>query len=274
MLLCGIIDELEKDSTNQLSYYFYQATEKSLNNATAVLRGLIYSLEVQCPRLVSYVRKEHDSGGWQRYEGLNAWEVMSKILEAMVRDPVLDGVILIVNALEECGMDRSKLLNFIARISSSSPAKWIVSGRNWLGIEETLDNTTHKVALRLELNEEFVSDTIRTFTQSIPGEETGGTQEHLIDNSNGTFLWAALVCQELADYRVRKKHTLNALKAFPPGLEPLYGWKIEQISDSKDADLCKEVLAVVSVVYRPVALQMFRFVFLHGVATERFGKTR
>ncbi|GKT82902.1 NACHT and WD domain-containing protein [Colletotrichum tofieldiae] len=253
------------DSTNQLSYFFCQATERSLNNATAVLRGLIYSLAVQYPRLISYVRKEHDSGGKQRFEGLNAWEVMSKILEAMVRDPVLDGVILIVDALDECRMDRPKLLNFIARISSSSPAKWIVPSRNWMGIEETLDSTTHKVALRLELNEESVSDAVRTFIQyqverlaalkKYDEATRNAVQQHFIDNSNGTFLWAALVFQELADYRVRKKHTLNVLKTFPPGLEPLYGRMVEQISDSKDADLCKEIPAVVSVVYRPVTLQ-------------------
>ncbi|OHW95573.1 nwd1 protein [Colletotrichum incanum] len=265
MLLCGIIDELEKDSTNQLSYFFCQATERSLNNATAVLRGLIYSLVVQYPRLISCVRKEYDSGGKQRFEGLNAWEVMSKILESMVHDPVLDGVILIVDALDECGMDRLKLLNFIVRISSSSPAKWIVSSRNWLDIEETLDSTTHKVALRLELNEESVSDAVLTYIQykvdklavlkKYDGATRDTVQQHLINNSNGTFLWVALVCQELADHRVRKKHTLNVLKTFPPGLEHLYGRMIEHISDSKDADLCKEILAVVSVVYRPVTLQ-------------------
>lgn len=44
MLLCGIIDELSKmamDKTN-ISFFFCQATNSRINNATAVLRGLIY----------------------------------------------------------------------------------------------------------------------------------------------------------------------------------------------------------------------------------------
>jgi NACHT domain len=46
MLLCGIINELTKPkSTDQLlSYFFCQATDSRLNNASAVLRGLIYML--------------------------------------------------------------------------------------------------------------------------------------------------------------------------------------------------------------------------------------
>ena len=43
MLLCGIINELaERNSV--LSYFFCQATDARINNATAVLRGLIYML--------------------------------------------------------------------------------------------------------------------------------------------------------------------------------------------------------------------------------------
>ncbi|GKU14713.1 unnamed protein product, partial [Fusarium langsethiae] len=61
-------------------------------------------------------------------------------------------------------------------------------------------------------------------------------------------------CQELADSKVRKRHTLDTLKSFPPGLDPLYKRMVEHISDSKDADRCKDTLALASVVYRPINL--------------------
>ncbi|ROT35722.1 hypothetical protein SODALDRAFT_393453 [Sodiomyces alkalinus F11] len=132
MLLCGVIDELEKDPANRLSYFFCQATEQKLNNATAVLRGLIYSLVRQHPSLISRVHKEHDGGGKrQRFEGPNAWEVMSKMLtDMLLDDSAPDGVILIVDALDECETGRSQLLNFIVRMLSSSRAKWAISSRN------------------------------------------------------------------------------------------------------------------------------------------------
>lgn len=65
MLLCGIANELEKSmvKTDLLSYFFCQATDSRINNATAVLRGLLYLLVVQQPSLISHVKKRHDQAG-------------------------------------------------------------------------------------------------------------------------------------------------------------------------------------------------------------------
>lgn len=138
MLLCGIIDELEKEPGNRLSYFFYQATEARLSNTTAVLRGLIYFLVDQQPSLISHVRKKHDHAGKQLFEDGNAWEALSKILAAMLNDLSLNGGILIVDALDECKTNRDRLLDFIAE---PSRIKWIVSCRNWSDIEGKLDKS-------------------------------------------------------------------------------------------------------------------------------------
>ncbi|KAG8664174.1 uncharacterized protein FPOAC1_013881 [Fusarium poae] len=261
MLLCGIIDELEKEPGNRLSYFFCQATEARLSNATAVLRGLIYLLVVQQPSLISHVRKKHDHAGKQLFEDGNAWEALSKILTAMLNDPGVDGAILIVDALDECKTNRHQLLDFITK---PSRVKWIVSSRNWPDIEEKLDNLEQKVRLRLELNKDSISKAVNNYigykVNRLAGlkkydKETGdAVQRHLVGNADGTFLWVALVCQELADPKVRKRHTLDTLKSFPPGLDPLYKRMVEHMSDSKDADRCKEILALASVVYRPITL--------------------
>jgi len=68
MLLCGIIDELcqevhQSTAPGLLSYFFCQASSKDINNATAVVRGLLYLLVEQQPCLLSYVRRKYDYGG-------------------------------------------------------------------------------------------------------------------------------------------------------------------------------------------------------------------
>ncbi|KAH7184000.1 NACHT domain-containing protein [Fusarium oxysporum] len=261
MLLCGIIDELEKDSDNRLSYFFCQATEARLSNATAVLRGLIYVLVDQQPSLISHVRKKHDHAGKQLFEDRNAWEALSKILAAMLNDPSLNGAILIIDALDECKTNRYQLLDFIAK---PSRVKWIVSSRDWPDIEEKLDNLEQKVRLHLELNKDSISKAVDTYIgykvdrlarhKKYDKETRDAVEAYLTSNADGTFLWVALVCQELADPKVRKRHTLNTLKSFPPGLDSLYDRMIGHIGDSKDAGLCREVLATASTVYRPITL--------------------
>ncbi|RKK76434.1 Vegetative incompatibility protein HET-E-1 [Fusarium oxysporum] len=261
MLLCGIIDELEKDPNNSLSYFFCQATEARLSNATAVLRGLVYLLIVQQPALISHVREKHDHAGKQLFEDRNAWEALSKILTAMINDPSLDGGILIVDALDECKTNRHQLLDLIVR---PSRVKWIVSSRNWQDIEEKLDNTKHKVRLHLELNKYSISKAVDTYIgykvdrlachKKYDKETRDIVENYLTSNADGTFLWVALVCQELAGPKVRKRHTLNTLKSLPRGLDSLYDRMIGHIGDSEDAGLCREVLAIASVVYRPITL--------------------
>jgi hypothetical protein len=43
MLLCGLINELEKEG-GALSYFFCQVTNACINSAMAVLRGLVYMI--------------------------------------------------------------------------------------------------------------------------------------------------------------------------------------------------------------------------------------
>ena len=54
MLLCGIVNELKKSTaaTELLSYFFCQATDSRINNATAVLRGLLYLLVDLTPNVM------------------------------------------------------------------------------------------------------------------------------------------------------------------------------------------------------------------------------
>jgi len=61
MLLCGIVDELKKSTPpGLLSFFFCQGTDSRINNATALVLGLIYLLADQEPSLVSYLRKKYD----------------------------------------------------------------------------------------------------------------------------------------------------------------------------------------------------------------------
>lgn len=80
-------------------------------------------------------------------------------------------------------------------------------------------------------------------------------RDYLSSNANGTFLWVALVCQALEEPKVRKRHTLAKLRTFPPGLDSLYAQMMEQIGHSEDADLCKRILAVATIVHQPISLQ-------------------
>ncbi|KNB04288.1 hypothetical protein FOXG_06454 [Fusarium oxysporum f. sp. lycopersici 4287] len=264
MLLCGIIDELEKESAKRLSYFFCQATEAQLSSATGVLRGLIYLLIIQQPSLISYVRTKYDTQEEKRFESINAWAPLTDIFMDMLNDPALEDVVLIIDALDECKTKHSELLDFIFK--SPSHIKWIVSSRNHCpDIGPRLRNATHTAKLCLEdigsTICEAVDVYIRHKVDQLICEENYddkiryAVQHYLMSHANGTFLWVALVCKELADPRVPRQHMLTKLTSFPAGLDQLYERMMEHIINSDDAGLCKQILAIVSVVYSPVTLK-------------------
>ncbi|KAH6642109.1 vegetative incompatibility protein HET-E-1 [Boeremia exigua] len=266
MLLCGIIDRLHSSlpKTALLAYFFCQATDSRINSATAVLRGLLYMLVSQQPSLVSHVRKKHDHTGKALFEDANAWVALTEIFTDVLRDPQLRATYLIIDALDECVTDRPKLLHFVAKQSSASQrVKWIMSSRNWPEIEEQLEQAGHKVRLSLELNAESVSAAVGAFIQHKVSQlakqkkydrQTQDTVlERLTASADGTFLWVALVCQELQ--ATARRNVLKKLDTFPPGLNALYERMMQQISVSDDAELCKQVLALAALVYRPITLE-------------------
>ncbi|PVH90374.1 HET-domain-containing protein, partial [Periconia macrospinosa] len=265
MLLCGIANELTSLTTKTalLSYFFCQATDSRINSATAVLRGLLYMLVHQQPSLVSHVRKKHDHAGKALFEDANAWVALSEIFTDVLRDLSLKDTYLMVDALDECATGLPKLLDFIVQTSCvSARVKWIVSSRNWPDIEERIERAGQKVKLSLELNATSVSTAVQFYIRyrvaqlaldkSYKEKEKNAVLAHLASNANGTFLWVALVCQNLDG--IPRWKVLAKLEAFPPGLDALYNRMMQQISSSDDADLCKRILALIAIVYRPVTL--------------------
>ena len=264
MLLCGIINELKSTSDSSLlSFFFCQATDASINNAMAVLRGLIYLLVDQQPSLISHVQKQYDAAGNPLFRAKNAWVALSEIPTSILKDPSLRRTCLIIDALDECTGDLDRLLDIVVQTSlACSGVKWIVSSRNWPSIEKELDTTTQKVRLSLELNEESVSAAVATYVRfkveglakrnKYKNDTRDAVERYLSANAHGTFLWVALVCEELRNtpgWKAQRKST-----AFPPGLNALYRRMLDHIRDSEDAELCKRILAIVSVVYRPITL--------------------
>ncbi|KAL7809859.1 WD40 repeat-like protein [Trichoderma aethiopicum] len=268
MLLCGIINELDRQQSlsGLVSYFFFQATDQQLNNATAALRGLILLLVRQQPSLISHVRKRYDEAGEKLFEGANTWFALSDIFTTILLDPVLKGAYLVVDALDECVSDQQKLLDLIVRVSGTEArVKWIVSSRNLLAIEERLQLAKQKVKLSLELNAESIANAVKIYIgekvhqlSDLKGFDENThrrVRDYLLENANDTFLWVALVCQNLEKYTRWK--VPDMLDAFPPGLDSLYERMMSLVleGDESDVSLCKHIFAVMMNAYRPITLQ-------------------
>ncbi|KAK1244248.1 hypothetical protein MKX08_002386 [Trichoderma sp. CBMAI-0020] len=264
MLLCGIIDQLEKESGRHVYYFLCQATDIRHNNSSAVLRGLLYMIIVRQPSLISHVRDEYDKAGRSAFEGANSWVVLSRIFRQMLRDDSLEEPIFIVDAVDECVIGSAQLLQLIRRSSSSSSrVKWLVSSRNQADIHEALAAAETKSTISLELNAASVSDAITQYIRykvQILSYKRGykrsirhGIEKYLSENANGTFLWVALVCALLE--KKPRSDPLPESADFPPGLDELYKRMMDGVCASRTSGLGRRVLAIAIVAQRPLTIQ-------------------
>jgi hypothetical protein len=272
MLLCGMMKELGRSTTGILSYFFCQATDKRINNATSVLQGLLYMILLQQPSLISIVRQKY-----LIYEPLpessNAFFTLSGIVKDILRNPSLKETYVIIDALDECVADLKGLIEWIMQESSESASriKWIVSSRpNILDIERKLqlDGSRKKLSLEEKDYTEQVARVVDTYIDRSVcklakdnefDEFDKALQEKVRDKlrqkANGTFLWVSLVSKSLEE--VEPCDVLVLIDDMPSDLTDLYNRMLDQTQtlNRLDAARCRLLLSTVTTAKEPLRLE-------------------
>ena len=272
MLLCGVIDELRKQqSQGERNLAFFFCLDERRDDAVGVVRGLLASLFVQQPD----IRRSYETQfRGQPQLNVNSWDILAEVMEAVIRDSRLRQTCIIIDALDECRHGLWDLLAYIFRMPSSR-IKFLLASRSSERIQGALrvDTALGNRLLSLELNSEAISEAVYSYIEhrlaGYEGYDAASKQEarqYLRENSGSTFLWVALVIQELATDRTphwKPRSLLDRLRAFPSSLEELYKriWSNMLIThENEDVDvdtrrsLCPRILALVLTVERPLNL--------------------
>ena len=279
MLLVTIIKHLRSQTrpdhpgaSSSLSFFFCQNTDDRLNNAVAVLKGLIYLLLVQDVSLVSYLKGDCDRMGKDIFDATNnnanAFDALSNVFKQMVQHPRMETLYLAVDALDECEDGLPDLLNLVRETAlQENRLKWILTSRNRVDIDENLAFENPGAKLSLEVNAEAVVRAIETYIihkvaeasslRSSPVQRTI-IQQKLLEKAEGTFLWVDLVLRSIRG--VLAEDAVRRIDETPPGLPPLYDRMMGGISKSASnyRDSCLTVLSVVTLAYRPLHILELR----------------
>ncbi|CAI7583021.1 unnamed protein product [Penicillium manginii] len=289
MILCGIIDELrsatkleEPQAKTLLSFFFCQATVPKLSNAHAVLRGLIYMLVKQQPLFVSHVQERFRDTGEPLFDDGDAWAALCNMLRDILRNSSISQIYLVVDALDECVQDQGKLLQFIFQETKDIPGvKWMISSRNHVEQRKRLEESQSILSLELQENTEAVSLAIGAYIskrlaelESLEDNDTllEYVQQTLKKKAEGTFLWVALVVQELEG--VDSWDVKQAVDDVPTGLDDMYARMIHQIEQEapRTREYCQLVLSAATLAYRP--LQLLELGVVSRLPDEIAGKAK
>ncbi|KAL6922426.1 hypothetical protein FSST1_006452 [Fusarium sambucinum] len=264
MLMCRIVDELS--SKTKSSYFFCKANEPDNNNATSVLRGLMYLLIQEYDVAMSCFEKECQRYGPQYFENKSfTLSQLRKVLRALLEALSPKHIYLAVDALDECVEGQRELLELITGMSQLQHVRWVVSSRNKPLIRERLERASTSISL--EQNDIFVSEAVSEYikhkTTAIFDlkryEESmmQGVMEILSSKAQSTFLWVSLACQMLANRE--SFDPMGALSDFPSGLDSLYGMMLKEIRSASRSKLYQQIMNVALTVLRPVSLHELQF---------------
>ncbi|KAI0429169.1 hypothetical protein F5Y09DRAFT_342997 [Xylaria sp. FL1042] len=263
MLMIGLIHHLSKQSAALapgLSFFFCQGTDTKLNNATAVLRSLIWLLLLQQPRLISHLLQKYKDSGASLFNDPNAFYALSAVFQSMLSDPGLTPVDLAVDALDECSEGRADLIKLISTtLTLSQKVKWLLSSRPEVCLAEL---GSHKTLV--ELDTQRLEDPVKAYIEHklkiLKGKE-GYINDILAEISHAvheragnTFLWVALAFKALVDEH--GEYAVDIISEMPPRLSDLYQHMMARIENSygRKPRGCKKVLKAVFLAFRPLCL--------------------
>lgn len=269
MLLLGIIRELSERSVALnpgIAHFFFQNADNTVNSSMAAVRSLVWMLLHQQPHLLRHLRDKYENTQ-PSFVGRHAFIGLCKVLQNMLRDPELEPVYFIVDALDECDDGLPELIDLIARsLTITDKVNWLVSSRPSVPL-----GTCVAANALVELDSQRLEAPVHAYIhhqlarlQHADGYTDAiiGDMAHEITNrAHNTYLWVWFVFQRLTKPGKNGKtlngmYALRVIQQFPPGLSALYDHIMATIERGEEDDpaYCKAALRAVYHAYRPLSL--------------------
>ncbi|KAK5728137.1 hypothetical protein LTR17_012145 [Elasticomyces elasticus] len=255
-------------------YYFCSNDDEKRNNATAVLRGLIWHITARCPPLADHLLEPlgHES---RAQATLSSRETLWSLFVKLVQDPRGGTVNCVLDGLDECDEESQGWL--VTKLMELGSSKWnavfklAVVSRPLPGLaqcslieldigygEQIGKDIKGFVSVRTEalsemLKERALSERVRELDESyhLTDALRHEVAEILLQRSEGTWLWVGFAMRELFRKRTVTE-VMEALRTLPKGLPNMYRRMLQQI-DQNDRPTSLSILQCVTVAVRPLS---------------------
>jgi ankyrin repeat protein len=265
MLTVFLVEALEQ--IKSVIFYFCTAEDERRNNASAVLRSLLWQITKTFPDLAEHFLTHlgaGDSTASRRMEAsLSSVETLWMMFITMCRDPRVSRLALILDGLDECDQkSRDWLASKFCDLRTDSdskhthPPKVIIVSRDIpllrLCSRIRLDpDNEGKIGKDVEC---FVAESVQKLW-AVGGFDEKHRQpvaERLLERSEGTFLWVGFAIAELKTKRTVLE-VEQCLGDMPAGLPAFYGRMLQQIPTQEQQKIAK-LLQWTTLSARPLSL--------------------
>ncbi|KAJ6155319.1 WD40 repeat-like protein [Penicillium chermesinum] len=186
-----------------LSYFFSRTADSEKNSSTSVLRSLIWMLLRQKGDLLRKLSAKFDEIGHESLNEPSAFDKLKEIFLAILKEKEFGRIYLVIDALNECSLGLSQLLQLVAETSINPKVKWILSSRNEESIEEGLSDAIGSYIDKKisDLNDQYKKEFEKAGKSPQEVEQLqeafSMARNEIHRRADGTFLFAAQASKEI-----------------------------------------------------------------------------
>lgn len=268
MLSIGLVERLQKDKSNVVTYFFCQNGNCELNSLEAIIKGLILQLVLQQEQAMETLRSHWDEKKNCFDEDMTSWRTLWDVFLRMLHRCKCPRVYVVVDGLDGCQDDGMvDFLKSLVRMGLDEPSKikWLLTSRPLNTAERELSVTSDQILVSLELNQGHISEAVLTYINHKVEElkwrlSYGPTlsrkiKTELTEKAEYTYLWVALVCKKLES--VHPNEALSTIQDLPQDLHDLYHEEMKHLTKGKPrvVKACLRLLKVMMLAYRPLNIE-------------------
>jgi hypothetical protein len=252
----------------KLIFYFCDHQDEKRNTAITILRGLLFQILKERPKLLKSILQEFETETKARY-AVSSLEALWRVFESMLRDPDFGTIYCVIDGLDECDEGSlqiliTKLCDFFGAYSSSPTTgelKLIAVSRELPGFITAKLSRFPRLKLDPDSDDQVNSDIKRFISTKvdelsvIEGFNTKlrvQIENALLKRAEGTFLWVGFVTNELLQ-KGTCTEVVETLDCLPKGLPGIYSRMLLQIKEDRRSTAAS-ILRWVVMALRPLTL--------------------
>ncbi|KAF8542328.1 hypothetical protein BDD12DRAFT_729388, partial [Trichophaea hybrida] len=254
-----------RSSTVTRYFYTFRGT-KSEHTHVNMLRSILYNILVQDEStFFQFQLKFRDIQG----RHLSEWpyDLLKEVLSSFAKHPSTKPLYLILDAMDESEEDdRRAIINLLCNLcSKENPCniKAFLASRPLVGLKDSIEE--HKVIRIQDENRDDISRFADNFLKrelGLNGTTLLDATNYIVENSQGVFIWVALIRNELLPYATgcTNIEVFDCLKSLPRELEELYIHMFRRLENGNPPDIQDGIRLFRFILFalRPVTLDELR----------------
>lgn len=223
------------------------------------------------PELLHYLR-ESLKFSKDVFTTKSARYVASRVLRSILKDEAMRGIVICIDALDECADDLDDLLDFIHDSDAAHGIRWVMTSRSDAPkINQTLSQAPQCVITSFEDSDTCIYKGVRLYINTrlkalaeawqnpVDGAELETVTTMMATRSENAILWAKFAIRQLHGLQL-KGAVIGKIEAMPPGLDSFYREAMDNIQHSSNKESLKRILGICLVAWRPLTLdELFGF---------------